>query len=347
MTSLSIKTSSCIAVWLDCGGHCLNLELQAALQTTLMPNQYKQSVLIVDDEPLNIRVLSQALTPWYRVKAATSGAESLTVATSDDRPDLILLDISMPGMDGYEVCAKLKSNPLTEAIPVIFITAKNATEDEAKGLELGAVDYITKPFSLPIVMARIRNQLLLKTKTDMLEQLVSIDSLTGVCNRRSFDEILFQEWRRCGRTGSQLTIIMIDIDHFKNLNDQFGHVAGDQCLKQVASSLKNTMRRSSDSIARYGGEEFACVVPDVSHEEATELANNLRQKIESLKIQNPIRDNPQNTVTISLGVATTSPNRSFTAADILKKADEALYQAKEKGRNRVIATLFQNPEAIN
>lgn len=177
-----------------------------------MSIQNKQTVLVVDDEPLNIKVLSQALSPWYRVKAATNGADALRIASSDDQPDLILLDIAMPDMSGYQVCEQLKSTLGTKDIPVIFITGKNSNEDEARGLELGAVDYITKPFSLPIVMARIRNQLLLKIKTDMLEQLVSIDSLTELANRRRFDEVLEQEWRRCMRNGIPLSVIMIDVD---------------------------------------------------------------------------------------------------------------------------------------
>src|SRR5690606_18895596 len=139
-----------------------------------------------------------------------------------------------------------KSTLGTKDIPVIFITGKNSNEDEARGLELGAVDYITKPFSLPIVMARIRNQLLLKIKTDMLEQLVSIDSLTELANRRRFDEVLEQEWRRCVRSNIPLSVIMIDVDFFKPLNDTFGHAAGDVCLKQIAQVLKGTTRRSSD-----------------------------------------------------------------------------------------------------
>ena len=303
----------------------------------------KQTVLVIDDEPLNIMVLSQALSPWYRVKAATSGADGIRVAASDDPPDLILLDIAMPGMDGYEVCDQLKSNHATKQIPVIFITARNSTEDEADGLERGAVDYITKPFSLPIVMARIRNQLLLKIKTDMLEQLVSIDSLTEVANRRRFDEMLDQEWRRSVRNESPLSIIMIDVDYFKALNDSFGHAAGDVCLKQIALALKNSLRRSSDTLARYGGEEFAAILPNISHADAMKLAEQMRVNVEAQAIAHP-RSPLGPYVTVSLGLTTAQPKMHESPAQLLVQADEMLYQAKQEGRNRIKgANLAANP----
>ena len=298
-----------------------------------MPIQSKQTVLIVDDEPLNIKVLSQALSPWYRVKAATNGTDALKISTGDDPPDLILLDVAMPVMDGYEVCTQLKANHASKDIPVIFITAKNSNEDEAHGLELGAVDYITKPFSLPIVMARIRNQLLLKIKTDMLEKLVSIDSLTEVANRRRFDEVLDQEWRRCMRNSSPLSVVMIDVDFFKPLNDSFGHAAGDVCLKQIAQILKNATRRSSDTIARYGGEEFCAILPNTPFEDAFKLAEVMRCSVEDEAIPHP-KTPLGDRVTVSIGVATTTPAPQSHSSQLLAQADEMLYRAKMEGRNR-------------
>lgn len=296
--------------------------------------QNKQTILVVDDEPLNIKMLSQALSPWYRIKAATSGADAIKVAASDDPPDLILLDIAMPGMDGYEVCDQLKSLHSTKNIPIIFITARSSNEDEARGLERGAVDYITKPFSLPIVMARIRNQLLLKIKTDMLEQLVSIDSLTEVANRRRFDEVLDQEWRRSVRNELPLSVIMIDVDFFKALNDSYGHAAGDICLKQIAQALKNTTRRSSDTVARYGGEEFSAILPNIQFSDAMKLAEQMRLNVQQLAIPHPRSPlGPQ--VTVSLGVATALPTKAVAPAQLLAQADEMLYRAKQSGRNRV------------
>ena len=304
-----------------------------------MSSQTKQTILIVDDEPLNIKVLSQALSPWYRVKAATNGRDAINISNSEDPPDLILLDISMPDMDGYQVCQELKSSHETKDIPIIFLTGKNSTEDEAKGLELGAADYIAKPFSLPIVMARIRNQIVLKIKTDMLEKLVSVDSLTEVANRRRFDELLAEELRRSIRSNGFLSVIMIDVDYFKNLNDNYGHAAGDVCLKQVAQSLKNTVRRSADSIARYGGEEFVAILPDISHEDAMAVAEKLRENVARLEIRNPTQANKNNSVTVSLGVATVQPLKGFNEDAILKLADKALYEAKQSGRNRVCGRI--------
>jgi diguanylate cyclase (GGDEF)-like protein len=310
-----------------------------------MSIESKQTVLVVDDEPLNIKVLSQALSPWYRVKAATNGQDALKIASSDDPPDLILLDVAMPGMSGYQVCDQLKSNHVTRNTPVIFITARNSNEDEAYGLELGAVDYITKPFSLPIVMARIRNQLLLKIKTDMLEQLVSIDSLTELANRRRFDEVLEQEWRRCVRNGSPLSIIMIDVDFFKLLNDSYGHAAGDVCLKQIAQTLKSTTRRSSDTVARYGGEEFCAILPGITHKDAMQLAENMRHNVEQQQIPHP-KSPLGPAVSVSLGVATALPELHALPTSLLSQADEMLYQAKTSGRNQVKGVdLTQNGSA--
>lgn len=299
-----------------------------------MNPQNKQTVLVVDDEPLNIKVLSQALSPWYRLKAATNGQDALKIAASDDPPDLILLDVAMPAMSGYEVCTRLKSMHTTRNIPVIFVTARNSDEDEACGLDLGAVDYITKPFRLPIVMARIRNHLLLKSKTDMLEQLVSIDSLTELANRRRFDEVLEQEWRRSVRNQTPLSLLMIDVDFFKLLNDTQGHAIGDICLKQIAGILKTTIRRSSDIVARYGGEEFCAILPATAHKDALQLANNMRQNVVREAIPHP--SSPLGaSVTISLGVATTIPDIQGSPWHLLAQADEMLYQAKTHGRNQV------------
>lgn len=307
-----------------------------------MSRPTKQTVLVVDDEPLNIQMLSQALTPWYRVKAATSGVDALAVAFSDDPPDLILLDIKMPDVDGYTVCSRLKDHSDTRDIPIIFITGKNAAEDETRGLELGAVDYITKPFSLPIVMARIRNQLLLKIKTDMLEELASIDSLTELANRRKFDESLDLEWRRSVRNHTKLSLLMIDIDFFKRVNDNYGHAAGDICLRMIAEALDLCVRRSSDILARYGGEEFAAIIPNLSHTDAFALAEKMREDIAALSI--PILSHKLNhKATISVGVATISPTLHSLPAHLLSKADEQLYEAKEAGRNCVKGLEIESP----
>lgn len=209
-------------------------------------------LLIVDDAPINIQLLNDVLKDDVRVFFATNGSDALKIA-STTIPDLILLDIMMPEMDGYEVCRKLKTDPLLRDIPVIFITAKSQQEDEATGLELGAVDYITKPFSPGIVRLRVRNHLELKRQRDLLGRLSFLDGLTGLPNRRGFDEFLSREWRRAVRNKSHISIVMIDIDKFKDYNDSYGHLAGDDCLKKVAAILENSLDRAADFVARYGG----------------------------------------------------------------------------------------------
>jgi diguanylate cyclase (GGDEF)-like protein len=251
---------------------------------------------------------------------------------SDEPPDLILLDIMMPEMDGYEVCRRLKADFRTKNIPVIFITAMNQEEDETKGLEIGAVDYITKPFSMAIVKARVRTHLELKRHRDMLENLSSLDGLTGIPNRRRFDEMLDTEWRHCLRENVFLSLIMMDIDYFKNFNDNQGHQAGDDCLKKVAMMLASSVRRPMDFVARYGGEEFVAILPKTDADGIAIVAENIRKNIESLLI--PHSHSPASDyVTVSLGGAAVVPNTQLSSDILVKAADDALFQAKREGRN--------------
>ena len=190
----------------------------------------KQTVLIVDDAPANIKILGEVFKGSYKVRIATTGPKGLDIAMSPNPPDLILLDIVMPDMDGYEVCRRLKASKRTQNIPVIFITGKSEEADETMGLELGAVDYITKPFSLPIVKARVKTHMELKRHRDILENLSALDGLTGIPNRRRFDEFFEREWLRALREPALLSMIIIDIDFFKAFNDNYGHQAGDEVL---------------------------------------------------------------------------------------------------------------------
>ena len=293
----------------------------------------RSTILVVDDQPTNIMVLRETLKDDYQIKMATSGVKAIEIASSEDPPDLILLDIIMPGIDGYEVCKQLKNNSKTEKIPIIFITAKDQEADETKGLDYGAVDYITKPFSLPIVKARIRTHLELKKHRDILEDLSTLDGLTGIPNRRKFDEYLEMEWKRAVRESYPLSLIMIDIDCFKLFNDNYGHAMGDDCLKKVAKDLCATAKRPADFIARYGGEEFVSILPNASIEQAAEFAELLRGNIENLDILHafsPICDK----VTISLGSATIIPTIKKSYDLLIKSADKALYKAKSNGKNR-------------
>lgn len=299
----------------------------------------RATILIVDDLPSNIRILGEALRPYYEIVVATSGKQALTLA-QDIRPDLILLDIMMPGMDGYEVCRELKSEPKTRNIPVIFITAKVQTEDEVQGFEIGGADYITKPFRLPAVLARIKTQLDLKRKYDLLENLAALDGLTEIPNRRRFDDALEHEWRRTQRTGRPLTVIMMDIDFFKNYNDRYGHMAGDECLRMVAQSLSRIVNRPGDLVARFGGEEFVALLPDTGPQAARHLAESMREGVAGLNIPHAASSVAEH-VTLSLGAATRVPILDLTPASLVEEADRLLYQAKQEGRNRTRAAIIE------
>lgn len=295
----------------------------------------KAKVLIVDDDPLNRLVLEKTLKEEHDVFLVESGEKALTFVKTT-QVDLIILDVIMPGISGYDVIVQLKENPITQSVPVIFISANRSHDDETKGLELGAMDYITKPFSPSIVRVRVRNQLLIKQKNDLLEMLASIDGLTEIPNRRYLDENLSREWRRSKRNGSPLSVLLMDIDHFKRYNDCYGHRAGDECLKKVAQVLVAQCERGSDFIARYGGEEFAAVLPGMNKHEAKEFANKLRNAVNALNIEHKASLNADH-ITISIGIATTQSGQVYAEQALLEEADLGLYAAKDAGRDRIVA----------
>lgn len=294
----------------------------------------RQKVLVVDDSEANIQLLSEFLSPICSVFFAMNGEEAIRLADTL-RPDIILLDVMMPGMDGYEVCRRIKANDSLKDIPIIFVTAMNDDDDEAKGLELGAIDYISKPINPAVVKARVKNHLELKRYRDLLERISLIDGLTGIPNRREFDIHLEEEWRRAGRNGEVISLIMIDIDFFKNYNDHYGHLAGDDCLRKVAKALVSTMKRPGDMVARYGGEEFACILPDTDTQGALNVAELLLNSVSALKIPHTASTVADH-VTVSVGVATKRPDSESLYDDLIREADRMLYNAKNQGRNRIV-----------
>ena len=300
----------------------------------------KLMILLVDDAPTNIQMLNETLKDGYHLFFATSGRDALRIA-SESIPDLILLDVIMPEMDGYEVCRKLKTDPILRNVPIIFITAMNQQEDEAIGLELGAVDYITKPFNPTIVRLRIRNQIELKRQRDLLARLSHLDGLTGIPNRRALDEALEREWRRGTRSLKPLSLLMMDIDHFKSYNDSCGHLAGDDCLRDVAQSLKVPLGRAADFVGRYGGEEFLAILPETDEAGAMTVAREILGGVANLAIPHPASPLGE-VVTASIGIATAIANRDHQHTWLLQEADKALYQAKQAGRNRIIAAPPSN-----
>ncbi|TIH12397.1 diguanylate cyclase [Marinifilum sp. JC120] len=299
-------------------------------------DKHKPTILIVDDVKFNARLLEKHLSVDYECICALNGKEALK-QVSAKRTDLILLDILMPDMDGFEVCRRLKSDEKTMHIPIIFTTSLTEDEDETKGLKLGAVDYLTKPIRIPIALARIKNHLELKRMRDLLEQQACIDGLTGIPNRRRFDEILDREWARAIRNKTPLSLIMMDIDFFKKYNDNYGHKQGDTCLRKVGRCLAQSLQRGSDFIARYGGEEFAAILPDVDAEEAMSTAAYIRDKLAEQAIPHDFSEAGP-LVSLSQGVTTFTPAINQPTGEIIEAADKALYRAKESGRN--CAVLF-------
>jgi len=291
-------------------------------------------VLIVDDQRLNVQLLTDILKEHYDIAIVSDGERAIELCERRP-PDLVLLDVQMPGMDGYEVCRRLKENSATREIPVIFVTARDSIEDQIKGLDAGAVDFITKPVHAPIVRARTRTHILLKQHADRLRELAHTDTLTGVANRRSFDERLKTEWRRSQRSRLPIALIMIDVDHFKQYNDTYGHQAGDRCLQQICAAMKNSLRRPADLLSRYGGEEFACLLPETPLGQAMRKAEELGESVQRLGIPHA-SSSAAPVVTISRGVAALIPTGELQARELIRIADEMLYEAKRAGRNRTM-----------
>lgn len=288
-------------------------------------------ILIVDDEPLarlRLRGLVDAIQePRCEVLAEAATGSQAATWLRDHGCDIVLLDVQMPGMDGHELCAELKADPMLRAIPVIFVTAQDRPEDETRALDAGAADFITKPFNPTVVRARVRTQLTIKAQADLLRELAFIDGLTGVHNRRHFDDRFLAETRRAQRTRSPLAVALADVDHFKRYNDALGHLAGDDCLRRVAAALRSCLRRPTDLLARYGGEEFVCLLPDTDLAGAIGVAQLMEETVRGLALPHP---GVQGRVTISLGVAAGLPTDG-----LLDAADRALYLAKAAGRSRV------------
>ncbi len=322
-------------------------------------------LLIVDDDPASLRLLNAILEGVAKIHFATSGEEALRQVARHE-PDLILLDVDMPGLGGHATCAALKADPASAELPVIFVTSCADTASETQALALGAVDFIHKPVNAPVVLARVKTHLALKQKSDQLRRLTMMDALTGIANRRAFDDSLHLEWQRVLRRGEPISLLMIDIDYFKRYNDAYGHPAGDACLRQVAIAIADTAKRAGDLAARYGGEEFAVILPHTGKQDACTITERICACVRTLAIAHP--DSPVAPhVTISVGVASmtatgaadclaeagseqgaaqnSAPDSSTSCVLIAPEcaapetlvvlADRALYTAKHQGRDRM------------
>ncbi|MCT7444879.1 GGDEF domain-containing response regulator [Aliarcobacter cryaerophilus] len=292
----------------------------------------KPTILVVDDMTTTLLLIHDLLKDTYEVKIAKSGTKALEILESPNDIDLILLDIEMPDINGYDVCKRIKNNETIKNIPIIFITGRTSQEDEEYGLNLGAIDYITKPFNKTITKLRLKNYLEMKIKNDMLEKLSMYDGLTNIRNRRFFDETFEKTFNEIKRDKKSLAVLMIDIDFFKPYNDNYGHGQGDETLRKVAKALEKTIKRASDFVARYGGEEFVILLKDINKDGVEAVANNLLNAVRELKITHEF-SKIEKYVTISIGASFYNSSSDITKLELLLKADETLYNVKNSGRN--------------
>ena len=289
--------------------------------------------LIVDDSDEVTSALSQLLSDSFKVDTANTGIDAINLI-EEEHYDLVLLDIVMPDLSGYEVCEILKSNEKTKEIPIVFLTAQSKTNHEVKGLSMGAVDYIHKPVSLDMLKARVSKHLADAKKISHLDELSHTDPLTGLPNRRRFESVFSSEFHRAQRMVANLTVAMIDIDQFKLYNDAFGHDKGDDCLKQVADALQQAAKRAGDIICRVGGEEFAAILPNTDLAGGVIYARKLIDSVAELGIEHsPVASN--DIVTLSVGVASCNAGHVENMNELMFRADQMLYKAKSKGRHRV------------
>lgn len=319
------------------------------------------SILITDDSS-DSRLLLQAILEraGHRdVIMAESGARALEILglEAPSAVDLVIMDVTMPGMSGLEACRAMKAVEHLRDIPVIIVTANTSDGDLVKAFDAGASDYLSKPVRKMELLARVRASLALKSEMDRrlareqellavkqslevanaaLQELATIDALTGVANRRSLSAMMDSEWKRSRLAGEPLSILMIDVDHFKYFNDRYGHQGGDECLRRVATTLAGHVRRPSDFVGRYGGEEFAVVLPQTAVAGALVMAETLRGAIESLGIAHETSATAAS-VTISIGIASSAVGSAEPLASLIAAADRALYEAKTAGRNRAHA----------
>lgn len=289
-------------------------------------------LLIVDDHPINIRALHEVFASDHDVFMALTGEQALAFCRKTP-PDLVLLDVLMPEMDGLQVCRALKQSAETEGIPVIFVTGLDDPEGEAACWDAGCVDFITKPINARTVRNRVRAHLTLKHQTDLLRRTAWIDGLTGVANRRQFDERLHAEWQRCRRSGASLSVAVVDIDLFKAYNDIYGHLAGDDCLRQVAAAIHRSLLRPMDLVARTGGEIFTCLLPEIGLDGARTIAERIESAVRDLQV--PHAANAPGSVTVSIGIASAVANINESPEGLLQRAEQGLHRAKGGGRGRV------------
>jgi len=317
----------------------------SALSESRAAAPWRPRILVIEDAPENVRFVGRLLKRFGAVHFALGGREGLALARRL-KPDLILLDVEMPDLSGYDVIGRLRGDPETAPIPVIFLTGRSDGADEAKGLELGAIDYIAKPFNAAVVLARVRNHLKLvdygrrlRALNAELERRAATDELTRLPNRRAYLDMAARELQRFRRHADDCSILLLDIDHFKAVNDTYGHDAGDAVLQEVARRLVKATRQL-DTVARYGGEEFALLLPKTDAPGARVVAERVLQALRARPVMAQEAAVP---VTATVGVTMLrAGDRGID--DVLKRADLALYEGKREGRDRVVFDAVDHPE---
>ena len=307
------------------------------------------NILVVDDDLAAIQIMGRMLEGLGVVRFAITGPDAVRLAT-ELTPDLVLLDAEMPGMSGFKVFDALKALPGLQDVPVIFVTSHSEPAFEICALDMGAVDFISKPVRPPLVKARVKTHLRVKRLSDELRRTAVTDGLTGVANRRHFDDLMEREWQRSWRHGDPLSLLLIDVDHFKLYNDHYGHPKGDQCLQEVVAAVKRAVRRAPDLVARCGGEEFAALLPHTARPGAEFVAQRILDSVTARRIRHEDSLTSDH-VTVSIGITcydalggglsipsatlgTRDELHHFSSSDLLLTADRALYAAKRAGRNR-------------
>ena len=307
-------------------------------------------ILVVDDNPDNVEIIATRLRfRGYEIFEASTGIQALSLVREAE-PDLILLDVMLPDIDGYEISRRIKGDEALPFIPIILVTARDTTQDKVAGLDAGADDYLTKPVNFAELEARVRSMLRIKRLQDELEEknrelerLSISDGLTGLYNHRHIHGLLQEEFERALRTGERLTVAMFDLDRFKSVNDNYGHQAGDRVLEQFAEILRQTAREI-DRIGRYGGEEFMVVLPETGIEDGVVFVERVRREVARRSFL--IGNSETLRMTVSSGVATFPNHGIHDPETLIRLADEALYAAKATGRNRVVRFDDMPAEAI-
>lgn len=304
-------------------------------------------ILLADDDLTSISILGRSLRPLGRLRFASSGSDALVLARQA-APDLVFLDLEMPGLSGFEVCAAMKASDRLRDVPIILVTSQDNTEQELRALTLGAADFLSKPLRPAQVIARARAQLAMKAMADTLRRAVASDALTGISNRRQFDDTLACEWPRAWRSRLPLSLVIADVDHFKAYDDHYGHRAGDTCLAAVAHAMQCAVHRRPDLVARYGGDEFVILLPDTDQAGARTVAQRVLASVEALALTHAASPVAKH-VTLSAGVATCTPSPRVpagsasthgstllrSACELIEAADQALDAARRAGHRRV------------